>query len=194
MVDRMKVALEDAQGNLKIAQDRMKRQADKHRRSEQFQVGDEVVLSTRHLRDAVFTRIPAKLRRRWVGPLKVMAVISPVAYRLDLPQGWQIHPTFHVSHLKRYIRSDTFDRVVEPPPPELVEGEPEYEVEAILRHRGKGAKRQYLILWKGYPLDEATWEPESHLTHAPEILEEYLRRETSTTQPSTRKRRTATRD
>ena len=84
--------------------------------------------------------------------------------------------------------------MVESPPPELVEGEPEYEVQAILRHRGKGAKRQYLILWKGYPLDEATWEPESHLTHAPEVQEEYLRRETSTTQPSTRKRRTATRD
>ena len=30
------------------------------------------------------------------------------------------------------------------------------------------------LLWKGYPLTEATWEPESHLTNAPDILEEYL--------------------
>ena len=190
MVNRMKVALEQAQTNLKVAQERMKGQVDKHRRPEQFQVGDEVVLSTRHLRDAALTSIPAKLRRRWVGPLKVAAEVSPVAYRLDLPPGWRIHPTFHVSHLKRYIRSDAFDRVVMPPPPQLVEGEPEYEVEAILRHRGKGARRQYLILWKGYPLEEATWEPESHLTHAPEILEEYLCRVHQTTQQSPRKKKT----
>ena len=42
----------------------------------------------------------------------------------------------------------------------------------ILRHKGKGARRRYLVLWKGYPLEEATWEPERHLDHAPEILEE----------------------
>ena len=52
----------------------------------------------------------------------------------------------------------------------------EYEVEGILRHQGKGAHHLYLVLWKGYPLHEATGEPESHLANAPDILEEYLRR------------------
>ena len=99
-----------------------------------------------------------------------------MAYRLDLPPGWKVHPTFHVGVLKKYRRSSEFVREVEPPPPELVEGVLEYEVEGILRHTGKGARRRYLVLWKGYPLSEATWEPEAHLDHAPEILEEYLRR------------------
>ena len=58
----------------------------------------------------------------------------------------------------------------------LIEGEEEYEVEGILRHKGEGASRQYLVLWKGYPLTEASWEPVSHLDHAPLILEDYLRR------------------
>ena len=111
-----------------------------------------------------------------MGPFTVNKVVSPVAYRLDLPQGWKIHPIFHVSHLKRYLQSEEFVREVEPPPPELVEGTPGYEVEGILRHKGKGARRRYLVLWKGYPLEEATWEPERHLDHAPEVLEEYLRR------------------
>ena len=31
------------------------------------------------------------------------------------------------------------------------------------------------MLWKGYPLTEATWEPQSHLANAPDILEEYVR-------------------
>ena len=87
-----------------------------------------------------------------------------------------IHSTFHVSHLKRYLQPDEFIREVEPPPPKLVERVLEYEIEGILRHRGKGVRRRYLVLWKGYPLEEATWEPEMHLDHAPEVLEEYLRR------------------
>ena len=60
-------------------------------------------------------------------------------------------------------------------PPILVGDTLEYEVEGILRHQGTSARRRYLVLWKGDPLTEATWEPESHLTNAPNILEEYLR-------------------
>ena len=55
-----------------------------------------------------------------------------------------------------------------------MDGELEYEVEVILHHCGKGAQCKYLILWKGYPLSEATWEPESHLLNAPDILAYYL--------------------
>ena len=93
--------------------------------------------------------------------------VSPVAYRLDLPPSWKIHPTFHVSQLKRYFRSKEFSREEMPPPPVMVEGEEEYEVEAILRHKGRASSCLYLVLWKGYPLTEASWEPESHLKNAP---------------------------
>ena len=173
-ISRMKVALEDAKTNLVTAQARMKKQGDKTRRSEIFSEGDKVYLSTRNLR-TFGQHIPAKLRRRWVGPFTITKAISPVAYRLDLPLGWQIHPTFHVSSLKRYIRHPEFEREAEPPPPVLVDGDLEYEVETILWHRGKGARRRYLVMWRGHPLTEATWEPESNLANAPEILADYLR-------------------
>ena len=92
--------------------------------------------------------------------------------------------------LKAYHGHPEFEREVEPPPPILVDGELEYEVEAILWHRGKGARRQYLILWKGYPLSEATWEPEEHLLNAPDILANYLQRVQTTSQRTrTTKRR-----
>ena len=187
-LDRMKEALVDAQTNLTAAQQRMKQQADKSRRSEEFVVGDEVVLTTKHLRNFA-PHLPMKLKRRWVGPFPITRVVSPVAYELDLPPGWHIHSSFHVSKLKRYIRSDEFLREVEPPPPELIEGELEYEVESIARHRGKGARTRYLVIWKGYPLSEATWEPESSLLRAPDVLADYLRR-TSTSESSSRTRRT----
>ena len=177
-LDRLKEALGDARTNLTAAQHRMKQQVDRSRRSVDYAVGDEVVLATRNLRTYA-PHLPVKLKRRWVGPFRITKKISPVAYELDLPPGWHIHSSFHVSKLKKYHRSDEFLREVEPPPPELVEGELEYEVEAIARHRGTGAQRRYLVIWKGYPLSEATWEPESNLLHAPDVLADYLRRVTS---------------
>ena len=111
--------------------------------------GDEVLLLTKHLR-LFDTHLLVKLCRRWVGPFAVTKVVSPVAYKLDLPQGWKIHPTFHVSNLRRYQWSEQFVREVQPPPPDLVEGVLEYEAKGILRHKGKGAQRRYLVLWKGY--------------------------------------------
>ena len=50
MVDRMKTALEEAQANLTVAQSRAKSQVDRSRHDEKFEVGNEVVLSTRHIR------------------------------------------------------------------------------------------------------------------------------------------------
>ena len=49
-LERMKTALVDAKSNLTIAQQRMKRVVDKKRRTEEYQIGDEVVLSTANLR------------------------------------------------------------------------------------------------------------------------------------------------
>ena len=174
MVDRMRTALEEAQANLTIAQSRARAYANRTRREETFEVGQEVVLSTRNIR--MDQHLPSKLRRRWVGPFRVSRVVSPVAYGLELPPAWRIYPVFHVSNLKRYRRSTQFDREEQPPPPVLVDGEEEYEVEAILRHKGQGARRLYQVLWRGYPVTEASWEPESHLRNAPRILDEYLRR------------------
>ena len=39
------------------------------------------------------------------------------------------------------------------PPPDLIDGEEEYEIEEILQSRknGRGCKVQYLVKWKGYP-------------------------------------------
>ena len=97
-----------------------------------------------------------------------------MAYRLDLPPAWRVHPVFHFSNLKRFKWSEEFEREEQPPPPVMVEGKEEYEVEAILRHKGKGARCLYLVMLKGYPITKASWEPESHLQNAPLILENYL--------------------
>ena len=98
-----------------------------------------------------------------------------VACGLDLPLAQQIHLVFHVSNLKRLHQSREFEREERLPSPMVVDGEEEYEVETILRHKAKGARCLYLVMWKGYPITEASWEPKLHLQNAPLILEDYLR-------------------
>ena len=133
----------------------MKCAMDKKRRTEDYKVGDEVVVSTANLR-TYCPHIPQKIKAQWIGPFRITKEVSPVALGLDLPPGWQIHPVFHVSKLKPYIRSKEFLREVEPLAPVLVGDTLEYEVEGILRHQGTGAQHRYLVLWKGYSLTEAT--------------------------------------
>jgi hypothetical protein len=36
----------------------------------------------------------------------------------------------------------------------------EFEIEKVVKERGTGAKRSYLIKWKGWPASTNTWEPE----------------------------------
>jgi hypothetical protein len=52
---------------------------------------------------------------------------------------------------------------------------PVFEVDRILDHRkiGRNKRIQYLILWKGYPISEATWEPIENLDGALDSVIEY---------------------
>ena len=60
------------------------------------------------------------------------------------------------------------------PPAELVQGQKEYEVEAVLDecHYRRKKKRQYLVKWKGYPDSDNEWVDDADM-HAPEAIKEY---------------------
>jgi hypothetical protein len=45
-------------------------------------------------------------------------------------------------------------------PPELIDGEEVYDVETFLNHRKRGRGYKYYIKWRGYPISDASWEPE----------------------------------
>ena len=79
--------------------------ANAHRRPLSFNVGDLVRLTTDHI--TLPTQPSSKLVDRYLGPFKVLQVVSPVAYRLQLPPSMHlIHPVFHVSRLLPFISND----------------------------------------------------------------------------------------
>lgn len=180
-VQRHRYLWDVARSNLLGAQADQKRFADRHRRDERFAVGDEVLLSTKDLAlpaDPGHKRA-AKLTARFVGPLKVTRVINDNAYELELPPQLRIHPVQNISKLRRYHRSpDAFDgrpAPIDRPPPDYIDpaGDAGWHVERILAQRRVGRQMQYLVKWKGYPNEDSSWEPKSHLRKCPDKLREY---------------------
>ena len=84
---------------LNQARQQMMQQTDSSRKSLEFQDGDLVLLSTKHIR---FRQCPTKLQRRFVGPFEIIQKVSSAAYRLRLPENWSMHPVFHISLLKSW--------------------------------------------------------------------------------------------
>ena len=141
-------------------------------------VGDEVLLSTANLRNE--ERAP-KLAPKYIGPFPIKRVVSSVAYELELPDSMsRVHPVFHVSKLKalpRWYRlpSPTDSNCLSVPRPDVLPdtGEEAWEVERVVGKRRVRGRVQYLVLWKGYPDWERTWEPAGNLRHAAEAVRAY---------------------
>ena len=161
---RLQQDFQTALQQLTQAGEAMKRFADRRRREEPvYRPGDLVLLSTRYLR---MRNVPAKLQRRFVGPFRVETQISRVAYKLELPEDWRVHPVFHSSLLKPFQQS-SWSCPVDAPQPDLeVDDGPGYVVERLLRwrsvRRGRRRVREFLVTWAGFPVDEAEWIPESN--------------------------------
>jgi hypothetical protein len=141
------------------AQDLMQRAQQswvQHRDTPKYKTGDQVWLEGRHLRTSQPT---AKLAPKRHGPFEVIQVMSPVNYRLKLPTQWSIHDVFHTDLLTPYRETPTHGTNYQRPPPDLVDGVEEYEVEKVLdsRRYGRGRRLQYLIAWKGYPDSDNQW-------------------------------------
>ena len=150
-----------AHASLEMAASLMKKYADRKRQTlPEFEIGSLVYLDARNLKTG---RPAKKLDVRNTGPFPVIGKIPGdpcVAYRLQLPPTWRVHPVFHVS----LLRPARVDNIIHPlsddtlrPPPDVIDGVEQYEVEAILAHRGPKRRHEYLAKWRGYPPSKATW-------------------------------------
>ncbi|CAM6130048.1 unnamed protein product [Calypogeia fissa] len=173
---RLQSVIQAVREKLLVAQNRQKQYADRNRRDLEYEVGEQVWLSTTNLS----VKGNRKLGARRIGPFSITKRIGEVAYELSLPETMRhVHLVFHVSLLKPYIsRPTTFSNPHPVPPlPEMVDDHIEYEADRILQkrliRRGRKMIVEYLVLWKGFPLHEATWEPIGNLTNCADILQEF---------------------
>ena len=90
---------------------------------------------------------------------------------------------FHVSLLREWKAANVQEDqpVLQDDIPEIEE--PFWEIEKILRwrkiKRNKKILKEYLVLWKGFPVDEATWITAAQFIR-PELLQQFLREDQPT--------------
>ena len=170
-VERMEGIRKEAEAALERAARDMKTFYDRHHQeAPDFRPGDEVLLEGENLRT---NRPLKKLDHRRFGPFKIIRKVGKRAYRLKLPSTWRVHPVFHVSKLSLYHRHGT---ITLPPPPDIIEGEPQQEIEDIIDQRVRRGKLQYLVKWRGFPMEENEWKSERDLEHAQELLNDFKSR------------------
>ena len=152
--------LQEKQQSLNIAKDclqeamiRQASNADRHRLERTFLENQEVLVHRDHIGVRGIEGQPcAKLRHRWIGPIKILQVLSPTTVKLELPSSIRVNPVFNVSVLKHYEAPtpEELDEtlsgeheasaVEEPPPPPPLpiidnDGHERFIVGKVLQHK-----------------------------------------------------------
>ena len=74
--------------------------------------------------------------------------------------------------LTPYKETPEYDPNFPEPSPELIDGEPEWEVEQILGTRRQCNQLQYMVRWKGFSETHDSWEPVNNV-HAKDLIENF---------------------
>lgn len=97
--------------------------------SPKFKVGDEVWLSSKHIKSQ---RPTGKLDYKRLGPFAIIETIGTRAYKLALPHNMRVHPVFHASLLEPFKEDQIAGRQAKELPPIVVDEHEEYEVKKLL--------------------------------------------------------------
>jgi hypothetical protein len=140
-----------------------KEYADKKRLPIPFKVGDQVLVSNRHVKSK---RPKKKLDWKYVGPGVILAQIGPSSFKVDVPGLDNVHPVFHASLLEPFTKRGVIPHPNTPITDTLRSyGDDVYEVDELLdRRQNENNQWEYLVKWKGYEEEENSWEAGSSIS------------------------------
>ncbi len=125
--------------------------ANQNRRDVLYKVGDQFLLTTANLTPDGRSR---KFASKFIGPYRIIEIISPLAYKLVLSDFMKLQPVFHVSKLKLY--KDGYEKypereeqnIINTPVTERDLLNEELLVEKIIGKRVRDCHIEYLVKWK----------------------------------------------
>jgi len=149
----------------------------KRRRTDPMMEGDMVFLSTKNLR-LKFAHV--KLLPKFVGPFEIIKPSpnsnrNPNSVWLKTPKELKIHMPINIKDVRRYARPQHLGGVpsFDAPLPLVEDAYSKWEVETVLVTRvvKKTRRKETLILWQGFGIESASWEPIGNLAKL--VFDEY---------------------
>jgi len=150
------------------AQEKQSRDINKSRRIPDFDVGDSVWLSTKHLR---LDRPSRKLAEQATGPFEILEKVG-YSYRLKLRDDMRIHPVQHARFLRLDPANPLPGQVNPAPEPLNIVGDDEWVVDSIRSVRKLGKKLKYRANWLNVDEDPVYY-PASNFKYSPHALKAF---------------------
>lgn len=171
---------QEAQDALLFSQFTVAKYFDKCHQRPTFKTGDMVYLNIakKHAAGYALPNVASKkLGPQRSSPFRIEVVYQNgrAAKLAGLPPSSGIHPVVSCIHLETANEDVRLDRPTAEPIYDFDTEEThlEFEVEMILQKKIDRGIVEYLVKWKGWPIEEATWEPKAHLEHARELVQSF---------------------
>ena len=155
---------------------------DRRHQPQFFREGDQCLLRL-HKGYNIPANHGRKYSQQYAGPFRILERIGRLAYRIDVPDHWHMHPVCTVAQLEPYpLEEDPYARPRPTNPPEIDSDQredaniSEWDVERLLNKRiirkGTGHATEYLVRWKGWGSHWDIWTNAKNL-FAPDLIKEY---------------------
>jgi len=131
----------------------------------ELELGDMVFLKVTLKKSQLRLGKCYKLSLKYCGPFQILKKIGTMAYELELPNEWRIHNVFHVSFLRKFVfdphklLQDLLHAMVK----RKIVAKPKHILKTQMKKKGSHSFIEYIIKWKGYSFDNATWEKKGKL-------------------------------
>jgi hypothetical protein len=152
---------------LKAAKSRQETYANKRRRPLEFKDGNHVYLRVSPMKGMKRFGVKGKLAPHYIGPFPILEKCGTVAYKLYLPPSLTgVHDIFHMSQLKKCLKTPVDVVLPEVAPLEADLSYPEHPTE-ILDQKDRVTRHKtikfFKVQWSNHSEEEATWESKDFL-------------------------------